>query len=255
MTEYLDVNRAHWNDNAGDWVAAGEDRWSRDEPVWGIWDTPDDEVRLLPDDMTGLDAIELGCGTGYVSAWMARRGARVTGIDLSEVQLATASRLSEMHQLPITLIHGNAEDVDTPDGSFDCAVSEYGAVLWCDPHLWVPEAFRLLRSGGTLATYNSHPLTIVCSPVDGSLPITRNLEQPYFGMGLQDWSDAIDDPGGMEFNLPLGEWFQLFRRVGFEVVDLREIQTSTTGDEMRFYATADWARDYPSEVVWKLHKP
>jgi 16S rRNA G1207 methylase RsmC len=42
--------------------------------AWGNWSLPEEELRLLPDDMTGMDAIELGCGTGYVSAWMARRG-------------------------------------------------------------------------------------------------------------------------------------------------------------------------------------
>jgi SAM-dependent methyltransferase len=60
---------------------------------WGNWSVPETELHLLPEDMSGMDAIELGCGTGYVSAWMARRGARVTGIDVSAEQLATARRL------------------------------------------------------------------------------------------------------------------------------------------------------------------
>ena len=47
---------------------------------------------ILPD-VSGLDVIELGCGTAYVSAWLARGGARVTGVDISEEQLKTARTL------------------------------------------------------------------------------------------------------------------------------------------------------------------
>jgi SAM-dependent methyltransferase len=50
-------------------------------------------------DLAGKDAIELGCGTAYVSAWLARRGARVVGIDNSEAQLATARDLQRKHGL------------------------------------------------------------------------------------------------------------------------------------------------------------
>ena len=41
---------------------------------WGIWQIPDAELGVLGD-VSGLDAVELGCGTAYVSAWLARRGA------------------------------------------------------------------------------------------------------------------------------------------------------------------------------------
>jgi len=46
---------------------------------------PDSELHVLPEDLAGKDAIELGCGTAYVSAWLARRGARVVGLDTSAV--------------------------------------------------------------------------------------------------------------------------------------------------------------------------
>ena len=51
------------------------------------------------DDVAGKDTIELGCGTAYVSAWLARRGARPVGIDNSAKQLETARRLQEEHGL------------------------------------------------------------------------------------------------------------------------------------------------------------
>jgi hypothetical protein len=48
---------------------------------------------MFPKDLAGKDAIELGCGTAYVSAWLAQQGARVVGIENSAAQLGTARRL------------------------------------------------------------------------------------------------------------------------------------------------------------------
>jgi SAM-dependent methyltransferase len=46
--------------------------------VFGI---PESAARLLPADLDGAAVVELGCGTGYVSAWLQRRGARPVGVD------------------------------------------------------------------------------------------------------------------------------------------------------------------------------
>jgi ubiquinone/menaquinone biosynthesis C-methylase UbiE len=126
LPEHVAVNRAHWDEDAVNWVASGERNW-RKAATWGMWGV--DLPGMLPDDMTGLDAIELGCGTAYVSAWMARRGANVVAIDNSEGQLATARRLAAEHGIDLTLIHGDAENVPYDDGSFDFAISEYGAAI------------------------------------------------------------------------------------------------------------------------------
>lgn len=252
---YLAVNRDYWDEEAEDFVERGERLWATTEPEWGIWDIPDREVALLPEDMAGMDAIELGCGTGYVSAWMAGRGAEVVGIDISPRQLATARRLATEHGIDLELIEGNAEKVPYTDGSFDFAISEYGAALWCDPHVWVAEAYRLLRPGGELVFLSNHTLVTLCSPVDGTLPLTERLERDYFSIYRSDWRDAVDEPGGIEFHLPISGWFRLFRETGFEVLDFLEIQAPHGGTEVNFFVTADWARKYPSEQVWRLRKP
>jgi SAM-dependent methyltransferase len=254
IPQHVAANRSHWDAQAPQWVAPAERNWRAAEPDWGIWATPEATLRLLPDDMTGLDAIELGCGTAYVAAWMARRGARVVGMDNSERQLDTARRLAREHGVELTLVHGNAETVPYGDESFDFAISEYGAAIWCDPYVWIPEAHRLLRSGGSLVFLGNTPLTLMCTPLDGSSPCTERLERSYFSLHRLDWRDAVDDPGGIEFNLPISRWFRLFRETGFEVVDFIEIQAPEPGSEVNFFVTADWAHRFPSEQVWKLRK-
>ena len=91
---HVHINRDYWNGMADDWVAMGERAWASD-PSWGIWGIAEADLALVPINMTGQAAIELGCGTGYWSAWMHRRGAVATGIDISAEQLATARRLAE----------------------------------------------------------------------------------------------------------------------------------------------------------------
>jgi SAM-dependent methyltransferase len=258
MVEYAEhvlVNRDHWNRQAHEWVAGGERNWRQAEPSWGIWGIPERELRLLPDDMTGMEAIELGCGTAYVSAWMARRGARVVGIDISERQLATARRLASEHGVDLTLISGSAEAVPYPDEAFDFAISEYGAALWCDPYLQIPEAHRLLRPGGELVFLSNSTLAVLCSPADGSLPVSERLERDYFSIHRLDWRNATDEPGGIEFNLPISGWFRLFRETGFEVLDFMEIRAPRGGSEVNFFVTGDWAHRFPSEQVWRVRKP
>lgn len=53
-------------------------------------------------------AFEHGCGTGYVSTWLARRGARPVGIDLSEKQLANAARLQREFNVRLSLVQASA---------------------------------------------------------------------------------------------------------------------------------------------------
>jgi SAM-dependent methyltransferase len=195
-SDYLAKNRAHWDANAPSYAIAGEREWSK-EPSWGIWNVPEEDLGLLPRDMTGLDTIELGCGTAYVSAWLARRGARPLGIDNSPEQLNTARRLQAAHGLEFPLHLGNAEATPFPDASFDFAISEYGAAIWCDPHRWIPEAARILRPGGQLVFLGNSTLLMLTMPDAEDAAAEARLLRPQRGMHRFDWPDSI----GVEFHV------------------------------------------------------
>lgn len=251
LPEHAAENARYWDDMADQWVAAGERAWAS-EPTWGNWGAPDDAVRLLPDDMTGMRAIELGCGTGYVSAWMVRRGAEVVGVDVSAEQLATARRLSAENRVEIDLRQESAEAVSEPDASFDFAVSEYGAAIWCDPYVWIPEAARLLKPGGRLHFLGNHPLAMVCTPLDGS-PAEAMLHRDWRGMHRFDWRQVDVDPGGVEFNLGIADWMHLFRDTGFVVEDHLELGAPDPAED-RYAVPGWWAARFPAEQVWKLRR-
>jgi SAM-dependent methyltransferase len=235
-----------------EYVDSGRRNWASDEPSWGIWGVPESEVGMLPADLDGLDAIELGCGTGYVSAWLARRGARPVGIDNSQAQLDTARAFQREFGIEFPLLHGNAEAVPRPDASFDFAISEYGASIWCDPQRWIPEAARLLRPGGRLAFLVNAPLLMMCIPDDpaGTEPPGDRLLRPYFGMHRFEWSGE----DSVEFHLPHGELIALLRSSGFEIEGLTEIRIPDGATTRYPWITLEWAQRWPCEEVWKVRR-
>ena len=122
---------------------------------------------MLPD-FDGKDVVELGCGTAYFGAWLARRGARVVGVDVTPAQLETARRMEEEFKLGLRFVQANAEDTKLPAESFDLVLSEYGASIWCDPYKWIPEAARLLRDGGELVFLRNSTLAMLCATDGGT---------------------------------------------------------------------------------------
>jgi 2-polyprenyl-3-methyl-5-hydroxy-6-metoxy-1,4-benzoquinol methylase len=85
--DHIRRNRGSWDSAAAEFAEPGRENWASEEARWGIWRVPESDVGLLPEPLEGKDVVELGCGSGYVSAWLARRGARPVGIDLSWNQL------------------------------------------------------------------------------------------------------------------------------------------------------------------------
>jgi SAM-dependent methyltransferase len=247
--DYVVVNRKLWDDDAKAYAAAGRRNWAG-EPGWGIWQVPDTDLHILPDDLSGLDTIELGCGTAYVSAWLARRGARPVGIDNSPAQLATAHELQKEFGLEFPLHLGNAETTPFADASFDLAISEYGAAIWCDPYKWIPEAARILRPGGRLIFLGNSTLMMLCAQALETDAATDQLRRPQRGMHRFEWPDTI----GIEFHLSPGDWIRLLRTNGFEVEDLVEIYPPEGSTTEYPFVTLDWARAWPSEEVWKARK-
>ena len=246
--DHVARNRAVWDRWASEYAAPGRRNW-QEEPSWGIWGLPETELHILPD-VAGLDTIELGCGTGYVSAWLARRGARPVGIDNSEQQLRTARALQEEFGIHFPLIHGNAEAVPLPDAGFDLAISEYGAAIWCDPHRWIPEAARLLRPGGRLIFLVNGTILMLCAADLAEVAAGETLRRDYFDMHRFEWPD--DD--SVEFHLGYGDWIRLLRANGFEVEDLKELRPAAGATTRYAFVTSEWARRWPSEEVWIARK-
>jgi SAM-dependent methyltransferase len=248
--EHVLRNRASWDADADNWVERGRTAWSAEEISWGIWEVPESELGLLPD-VAGLDVVELGCGTGYISSWLERRNARVVGLDNSSRQLATAKRFQDEFDVRFPLVHADAERAPLRDASFDLAVSEYGAAIWCDPYAWIPEAARLLRPNGRLV-FLGHSYVAMLTFPDEDLPADEVLHRDHFGMHRFEWPEAGD---AVEFYVPHGDMIRLLRASGFEVEDLVEIRAPEDAKRPSDpLATPEWGRRWPVEEVWKARR-
>jgi SAM-dependent methyltransferase len=246
---HVAVTRRAWDEHMSAWFERyAHSRWAAAEPYWGMWCIPQSRLPVLPGDVAEATAVELGCGSGYVSAWLARRGARPVGVDVSARQLAVAHRLQGEFGLSFPLVQADAERVPLADGCAGLVISEYGASVWCDPYRWIPEAARLLRPGGRLVFLAQSTLARMCLPEQG--PVTDRLVRDLFGLHRV----LRRGTSGSEyqlFTLPHGEWIRLLGRSGLVVEDLIEVQVPPGASNNDFPELPDeWARRWPAEEVW-----
>lgn len=254
MTEpdYVSVNREGWTRANAEYTdARARDAWAQEEVTWGKWKLPESEVRMLPP-IEDKDVVELGCGTAYFGAWLKRAGARrVVGVDVTPAQLETARRMNAESGLGLEFLEENAERTSLADSSFDLVFSEYGASIWCDPALWIPEAARLLRPNGELVFMRGSTLQMLCMPDEGQ--VAERLVRPQRGLYRLEWFD--DDPG-VEFHPSTSEMFGVLRSSGFDLVDFRELLAPEDAVDHEYYSTvpAEWAKRWPDEEIWRARK-
>jgi SAM-dependent methyltransferase len=248
--DYVQRNVAAWQSREGPELAMARGRWAG-EPCWGIFAIPEAVAGVLPADVSGMDVVELGCGTGYVSAWLARRGARPVALDPTPTQLANAARCQEEFGIRFPLLRAVGERVPLRGGSFDLAISEYGAAIWADPYAWIPEAARLLRPGGELVFLGNSTVLMLCAPDEEGVPATEAMVRPQFGMHRFEWADETPT---VEFHLSHGDWIRLLREHGFEVEDLIELRPPPDSTTEYDHVTLEWALRWPVEEVWRARR-
>jgi SAM-dependent methyltransferase len=247
MSDHVEQNRAQWDARSDAYQARHEGHISFERLAWGVWQIPEEEVRALPE-VEGRDVLEMGCGACQWSIALARRGARVTGLDFSERQLSHARQLMAEAGVEVPLVCASAEDVPLPDASFDLVFADHGAFGFTRPERSVAEAARLLRPGGHLVFSVNSPIVELCWPDDADDPGER-LIRDYFAMR------EIHAEGTVDFQLPYGQWIRLFAACGLCLEDLIELRPPADSvSTYRSEAARDWARRWPMDQIWRARK-
>jgi SAM-dependent methyltransferase len=239
----VSTNRAFWDDKSDEYQRRNTAHITHPDTRWGMWQQPESELGVLGD-VAGKDVLELGCGGAQFGLTLARRGARVTGLDVSRKQLDHA--VANGADFPLVL--GSADAVPLPDESFDLVVADHGANRFVDPAGFVPEVARLLRPGGRFVFCGSTAFEAICwDAANGS--VGTELLHDYFGLRRLEEDDHV------EFELGYGDWIRLFRANGLAIEDLVELRPSEGAESTyRDAAETAWARRFPMEQIWSVRK-
>jgi SAM-dependent methyltransferase len=209
-------NRVFWNSVSASYQAEHGPTLGQRPMAWGVWRIPESELDVLGD-VKGRCVLELGCGAAQWTDALARSGAHALGLDLSDEQLTFA----RSHSTGLSLVQGDAESLPFREDAFDIVFCDHGATSFSRPRATIPEVSRVLKPAGLFAFCISSPMRDICFD-QAANAVTSHLAVDYFSLS------ALDDGQSVEYQLPYGEWIRLFRREGFIVEDLIEIQAPRT---------------------------
>ncbi|RJP73936.1 MAG: SAM-dependent methyltransferase [Candidatus Abyssobacteria bacterium SURF_17] len=142
-------------------------RWDENAEVWtrlarGGYDVYRDHVntpaflKMLPD-ISGLSGLDIGCGEGHNTRLVARRGARMTALDISGKFLAHAREKEKEQPLGIRYLCANAADLSFPDACFDFAIATMSLMDTPDHEKVIREIWRIIKPGGSFQFSITHP--------------------------------------------------------------------------------------------------
>ncbi|HTY77590.1 MAG TPA: class I SAM-dependent methyltransferase [Candidatus Bathyarchaeia archaeon] len=238
----------HWNANADAWareVRQGHDvaREQMNNPAF---------LQLLGD-LRDRDVLDAGCGEGYNTRLLARAGARMTGVDISERMIALAAEEERAAPLGIRYVCTAYTRLGMfAPGSFDAVVSFMAFMDGPGFDQAMTEIFRVLRPGGTLSFSITHP----CFIVRGGqwmrdergvkvAWIVRNYFTPLPWVDRWRFTDAPAD--APEFSVPrfdrtLSEYVNAVLAAGFRLTRLEEPRPSE-----------EYCQAHPSQRGWRDH--
>jgi SAM-dependent methyltransferase len=104
----------------------------------------------LTGSLDGLDVLDVGTGDGAYALALARRGARVTGLDASLSALRAAAGRARDSGLRLALVAADVHRMPFHEGTFDLVIAVTALCFVRSPHQAMCEIARVLRPGGRL---------------------------------------------------------------------------------------------------------
>lgn len=222
--ESVRANRAWWDADAADYHRTHADFLGVDSPagefVWCPEGLHEGDVGLLGA-VAGCDVLEVGCGSAPCARWLAGRGARVVGVDVSAAMLARGTTVMRAGGPVASLAQASADALPFADASFNVACSAFGAVPFvADSQVVMAEVARVLRPGGRWVFSVNHPMRWVFPDDPGPAGLTASI--PYFDRTPYV---EVDDAGVAvyaEHHRTVGDRVREIVAAGLVLVDLVE---------------------------------
>lgn len=173
---YTEINRRSWNARTPYHMASAF--YDMEGFRRGVSSLNEVELGLLGD-LRGQSLLHLQCHFGQDTLSLARLGADVTGVDLSDVAIAEARKLSAELALPAKFVCCDVYDLAQHlEGQFDIVFTSYGAIGWLpDLTRWAQLIRRFLKPGGRLILVEFHPMVWM---FDDRF---QQIQNSYFNLG------------------------------------------------------------------------
>ncbi len=214
---------AEWDKMASWWHAE-----AADHGVYHQYNDIDPVVKELLGSVKGKKVIEIGCGNGYFSRALAKRGAKVTALDASSKMIAIAHAEEKKKSLGIVYLHRDTARLQgIKSGFFDLALANMVFMDVMNIKAAIKEIGRVLKPGGRLVFSILHPAFMfdgVWGKVQGKNRYGRivwRYLRPY--IDINHWDGRRLNTKG--YVRPLGFYMQALRAAGFAVTNFREIAT------------------------------
>jgi len=177
-SEYFDMNKTLWNARTA--VHLKSDFYDNNTFLNGRNTLSEPEMNNLGD-VSGKSIIHLQCHFGQDSLSLARMGAHVTGIDISDAAITKAQEMNEQLNLTASFICCNVMDtLAHVRDTFDIVFVTYGATCWLpDLKPWAHTVSELLKPGGFLYYCEFHPTFYMIDDTK------KRIGFPYFNTGVQ----------------------------------------------------------------------
>lgn len=179
---------------------------------------PDPNTALLLDalePLEGRSVLDFACGTGLVSAWLAERGAHVTGLDISPRSIERAREFCEAVGARVTFVTGELGEVDLGRGSFDRIAGRF-ALHHVDCARVTPILADHLRAGGVAAfleTMDSNPiLRLARRRLAGRLGIPRYGSADEHPLSRRDLEHIRAAFGSLSLDVAQMRFLRIFDR-------------------------------------------
>src|SRR3712207_3745499 len=175
--ELAAANRAYWEGLAAVHGEGRDSYYDVDALVAGR-DSLGDVESAAVGDVARRDVLHVQCHIGFDSVSLARRGARVTGVDFSPASLAKARAIAERCGVPVDFVEADVLALpEALSARFDVAYATIGVISWIDDlRAWMGSVAGTLRPGGRLVLVEIHPVFNMIERLD---PLT--LDFPYGG--------------------------------------------------------------------------
>ena len=165
-----------------------------------------DSVAELGELPASARLVEIGCGTGQATVPLARRGYRITAVELG-ADLGAIARRNLAVFPDVDVVNASFETWEPPRRDFDGVVS-FSAFDWLDPEIGYTKSASLLRPGGALAIVTNRPVL-----PDGGDPFLAEVREDYAAVGADLNATQAPHPDEIEDRRAVLEATRLFDRV------------------------------------------